>query len=64
MEVTMNYIYAKRQDTPLILQFIKELAEYEEKDTAEDFLYLWRKLRSRGVAEDLSGGAWIGTRAV
>lgn len=29
MEVTMNYIYAKRQDTPLILQFIKELAEYE-----------------------------------
>lgn len=29
MEVTMNYIYAKREDTPLILQFIKELAEYE-----------------------------------
>lgn len=47
MEEKLTFRYAERKDTPLILQFIKELAEYEkladqvvaDKATLEEWLF-------------------------
>lgn len=47
MEEKLTFRYAERKDTPLILQFIKELAEYEkladqvvaDKATSEEWLF-------------------------
>ena len=46
MEEKLTFRYAERKDTPLILQFIKELAEYE-------------KLADQVVADEASLEEWL-----
>ena len=54
MEEKLTFRYAERKDTPLILQFIKELAEYEkladqvvaDEATLEEWLFDKKKGRS------------------
>ena len=46
MEEKLSFRYAERKDTPLILQFIKELAEYE-------------KLADQVVADEASLEEWL-----
>ena len=60
----MKFRYAEEKDIPLILQFIKELADYEkmldEVIATEALLRNWPGLLSNAVAADSSGGVWTG----
>ena len=46
MNKTLTFRFAKRSDTPLILQFIKELADYE-------------KMLDEVVADEVTLETWI-----
>lgn len=65
MEQELTFRYAQRSDTPLILQFIRELAEYEKMSDEvvadEETLETW--LFDKGKAEVLfavAGGKEVG----
>ena len=60
----MDFRFAERKDVPLILYFIKELADYEkmldEVVATEEILEQW--LFEKNKAEDIFYGRWRGNR--